>query len=113
METSRIKAWLAILAFFGFIGCLYLLFFRELPAGAKDIILIVIGTLIGLVKDVYSFFFGSSSGSEKKTALLAAAPPAIGGFAHPALLAGLALFCLALAPLACNLIIEGNKVIAA
>lgn len=32
----------------------------------KDILNVMLGVLLGSLKDVYSFFFGSSKGSEKK-----------------------------------------------
>jgi hypothetical protein len=69
MKTD-IKPWLGIITFIGFIACLGLLFSVPPPSGTRDIILVVIGTLVVLVKDVYAFYFGSSEGSARKTELM-------------------------------------------
>jgi flagellar basal body-associated protein FliL len=72
MKTD-VKPWLGALTFIGFIACLLLLFYVPPPSGTRDIILIVIGTLVVLVKDVYGFYFGSSEGSARKTELMSGA----------------------------------------
>lgn len=77
MKATLLKPWLAVLAVITFIICLYLLFFQPIPEGSKDVLLIVAGALIVIVKDVYGYYFGSSEGSARKTELLAS--PAAGG----------------------------------
>lgn len=71
MNSIALKPWLAVLAVITFIICLYLLFFKAIPEGSKDVLLIVAGALIVIVKDVYGYYFGSSEGSARKTELLA------------------------------------------
>jgi hypothetical protein len=70
---SDIKPWLGLITFLGFIACIVLLFYVPPPSGTRDIILVVIGTLVVLVKDVYGFYFGSSEGSARKTELMSGA----------------------------------------
>lgn len=82
MKESPLKPWLAVLAMITFMVCLYLLFFKTIPAGSKDVLLIVAGALIVLVKDVYGYYFGSSEGSARKTELLSTAEPATAGGAN-------------------------------
>ncbi|MHC1697776.1 MAG: hypothetical protein AB9919_06910 [Geobacteraceae bacterium] len=70
MQKEKTKSILAILAFVGVLACLIGLFFAQLPEGARDIILILVGVMATLVKDVYGYYFGSSEGSLRKTELL-------------------------------------------
>jgi len=73
MQTTS-QAWvqpaLAFLAVFGFFGVIGALLFGVpgLDGTARDILLMLIGVLSVLVKDVYGFFFGSSKGSQDKDA---------------------------------------------
>ena len=69
---NNIKALLSFLAMVGFLVCLYLLFLVGIPPASKDVVLVLIGALTGVVKDVYGFYFGSSSGSERKTEIMSA-----------------------------------------
>jgi len=63
---------LAILAVLAFIGCLFALFTRTIPEGsARDVLMMLIGALSAIVKDLYGYFFGSSSGSSEKTIAMA------------------------------------------
>mgnify|MGYP003645289931 CR=1 FL=1 len=62
---------LAIAAIVGLIGLIWTLLFVSIPDGpARDILLILSGALVAIVKDVYGFEFGSSRGSKEKDALL-------------------------------------------
>ena len=70
MKPSVLKPYLAVLAMLSFIVCLYLLFVLPIIEGSKDVLLIVVGSLIVLVKDVYGYYFGSSEGSSRKTEML-------------------------------------------
>lgn len=76
-RRADVLAWAAIA---GLIAVLVLLFFRDVPDGpARDVILLLGGALIAIVKDVYAFEFGSSRGSKNKDALLSAARPRLPG----------------------------------
>lgn len=70
MQQEKTKAILAILIFFALVGCITGLYLRELPTGARDILLVLLGVVAALVKDVYGYYFGSSDGSQRKTELL-------------------------------------------
>jgi ABC-type Na+ efflux pump permease subunit len=61
---------LASLITFGFFGLLYLLIFNEIYQENKDILNIVIGSLISAFTGVVAFFFGSSQSSQDKTEML-------------------------------------------
>jgi len=70
---------LAVAAVFAFMGCLYALFTRTIPEGAaRDVLMMLIGALIAIVKDLYGYYFGSSSGSSEKTTAMADVLRAIG-----------------------------------
>ena len=48
------------------LGCtITLLFFVDFPDSSKDVLLVVIGVLTTIVKDVYSFSFSTSKSGEK------------------------------------------------
>lgn len=62
---------LAGVAIVGLIGLIVLLLFTDLKAGpARDLIMILGGTLVALVKQVYDFEFGSSQGSKQKDRII-------------------------------------------
>lgn len=66
---ADVLAWAAI---GGLVATILLVFFVEVPAGpARDILLLLAGALIAIVKDVYGFEFGSSAGSKNKDGILA------------------------------------------
>ncbi len=46
-------------------GTLWALFYIDFPDTSKDVLLVVIGALISIVKDVYGFEFGASKGGER------------------------------------------------
>lgn len=57
---------LAAGAVVGFFACLGVLFFGpEIASGERDLIMVMIGTLLGILKDVYGFEFGSSKDSAR------------------------------------------------
>jgi hypothetical protein len=57
---------LAAVAIAGFIGLMILLFLGpEISSGERDLVMIMTGALIGIVKDVYGFEFGSSKDSAR------------------------------------------------
>jgi hypothetical protein len=59
---------LAYTAIGGLISLMWALLIRAIPEGStRDILLILSGALVAIVKDVYGFKFGSSRESEVKT----------------------------------------------
>ena len=63
-----ILAYIAVLAF---VGIILNLMFMDIPdGGARDLLLVLMGVLGAIVKNVYSFEFGSSKGSKDKDNLL-------------------------------------------
>lgn len=49
-----------------FLGAtILLLFFVDFPDGGKDVLLVVIGVMTGVVKDVYNFEFSTSKSGER------------------------------------------------
>lgn len=53
------------------IGIVIGLFNLELPAGNREVALVILGTVIGWAGAVVQYHFGSSSGSARKTDMLA------------------------------------------
>jgi len=50
-----------------FLGLVMLgLFFLDIPDGSKEVLFMLVGALIAIVKDTYGFEFGSSRGSKEK-----------------------------------------------
>lgn len=63
---------LAYVSIAGLIAIMYTTLFVQVPAGAAhDIILLLAGSLVAIVKDVYGFEFGSSRSSKDKDAVIA------------------------------------------
>lgn len=63
---------LAFVAIGGLVALVLALLFVQLESGpARDVLLILAGGLVAIVKDVYGFEFGSSRGSKEKDAVLA------------------------------------------
>ncbi len=72
---SRMPAVVALFSLCGFFATLGIMAFVDLPDGAKDAFLIMIGSLGTLVTQIGAFYFGSSDGSERKNELLARMQP--------------------------------------
>jgi 1,4-dihydroxy-2-naphthoate octaprenyltransferase len=68
---DKTPAILASVSFIGFFGILGLMMFVEVPANAKDPLLIMLGALGAIVTGITQYYFGSSSGSAKKNDILA------------------------------------------
>lgn len=45
--------------------CILALFAFDVPAQSRDLLLVTLGALVAIVKDVFGFEFGSSKGSER------------------------------------------------
>lgn len=69
-DTKGFKAYMALLVTIGLIAVIMALLYVEPKNGGKDALLIALGALVALVKDVYGYYFGSSEGSTRKTELL-------------------------------------------
>jgi hypothetical protein len=75
MKKFDFKALLGLLVIAGFFAVVFILIYSPgINPTVKDILLILLGCLVTLVKDVYGYYFGSSEGSAKKTELLATSP---------------------------------------
>ena len=74
--SEQLKRELSLIAILAFVAMLFIVCFAPVKDSAHDLLLVLLGTLVGVVKDVYCFYFGSSSGSERKTELLNQQPPA-------------------------------------
>ena len=70
MRKSHV--WLGMIICAMFMAAVVALFKIEPPAGAKEPLLILIGSLAAAFGGVVNFWFGSSSGSAHKSELLAA-----------------------------------------
>jgi CDP-diglyceride synthetase len=72
--NQHLRAVLAIGALVLFGGLLFAVVYTPIPEGApRDLLLILAGALVTLVKDVFGFEFGSSVGSKNKEATIATA----------------------------------------
>ena len=62
---------LAAVAMLTLAFCLYLVVYKEIRPTAHDAVILLLGTVIAIVKDVYGYVFGSSAGSAAKDDVLA------------------------------------------
>lgn len=53
------------------IMCILALFFFEVPAQSRDLLLVTLGALVAIVKDVFGFEFGSSKDSQRNAQAVA------------------------------------------
>ena len=58
---------IAAVSFSGFFGILGILIFRDIPSGANNAIMIMLGALGGIVTSITAYYFGSSAGSAAKS----------------------------------------------
>ena len=70
IDSKKLKAWLAVLAIVAFIALIYHLLYTKVPSENNDVMMILVGALIAIVKDLYGYYFGTSEGSQRKTELL-------------------------------------------
>lgn len=62
---------LAYSAIGALILCILALFVAEVPAGSRDLLLVTLGALVAIVKDVFGFEFGSSKDSQRNAQAVA------------------------------------------
>jgi hypothetical protein len=63
---------LALITTIGFFGCLWVLAFKELPQGNKDLLNILLGVLATSFNNQMQYFFGTTSSSKAKDETIAA-----------------------------------------
>lgn len=73
---KRSHVFIGVLICLMFIGAIVALFRVEPPPGAREPLLILIGSLAAAFGAVVNYWFGSSSGSAHKSDLLASSTPA-------------------------------------
>lgn len=79
-NDNRAKLLLAAIITLGFFGTVAITIFVPTQTGMRDILLVMIGALVGSFKEVTGYYFGSSAGSVTANATireLVAAPPAL------------------------------------
>ena len=80
-NESPVKQWtpavLAVIVALAFLGLLFMLFFRAVPADNRSAFDIVLGLLGGALTAILNYFFGSSVGSAKKDATISTALAAV------------------------------------
>jgi hypothetical protein len=64
---DKTPAVIAFASFVGFFSILAALIFKDIPAGANNAIMIMLGALGGIVTSITAYYFGSSSGSAAKS----------------------------------------------
>lgn len=62
---------LGALIVLGFFGLLIVLVYKGVPEGNKDLLNIVVGSLIGSFTSIVGYFYGSSKGSSDKNDIIA------------------------------------------
>lgn len=69
------RSWMPSILAYGAVltlmGCIYMLGFRTLPQTGHDALMLLLGGVIAIVKDVYGYVFGGSAGESEKTTALA------------------------------------------
>ncbi len=54
----------------GYLVIVFLLFFVEIPAGNKDVLIAQVAVLASGISAVFGYWFGSSAGSARKTDIM-------------------------------------------
>lgn len=67
-----LKPLLALMIVSAFILMLNTLMFKPVPADNNDVIMVLLGAMVGIVRDIYSYFFGASENKERKNEIPAA-----------------------------------------
>lgn len=70
METKKLKGYFATVMIVAFIAILIMLLEKRVPSENNDVLMVLLGAMVGIVKDLYGYYFGSSEGSQRKTELL-------------------------------------------
>lgn len=69
-HTGKVQGAIAFLVLGGFFAAIWLAMTRDVSAGMRDALLILIGSLGAAFGAVINYYFGSSSGSAEKNKLL-------------------------------------------
>ena len=91
-DNSRAQYLLGSIITLGFFGTIAVTLFVPTPTAMRDILLVLIGSLVGVFKDVIGFYFGSSAGSVTANATIremVAQPPSLLTGAAPVTIAAL------------------------
>lgn len=72
MTARTVRALLAYIAVLMLGAALVLVLRVNIPQAARDVVMVIIGALITLSKEAYSFFFGTSQSSHEKTEAMVA-----------------------------------------
>lgn len=73
--NNKLKPYLAVLMIISVIAITFSLLKQKVPSENNDVIMLIIGAMVGTVKDLYAYYFGSSESSQRKTELLAKTDP--------------------------------------
>lgn len=65
--NDNTPAMIAVASFVGFFSILAVLIFKDIPVGANNAIMIMLGALGGIVTSITAYYFGSSAGSAAKS----------------------------------------------
>lgn len=74
-HIGKVQGAIAFVVLCGFFGAIWMAMTRDVTAGMRDALLILIGSLGAAFGAVINFYFGSSSGSQSKDRLLADKEP--------------------------------------
>ncbi len=64
---DKTPALISLASFIGFFAILGVLIFKDIPAGANNAVMIMLGALGGIVTSITAYYFGSSAGSAAKS----------------------------------------------
>ncbi len=68
---QSILSLLVAVAFLGTIAALLFTVKNDIPAGVREVLLVLVGVLAGAFKNTYGFWLGTSAGSQRKDAVAA------------------------------------------
>ena len=69
-KADNFQRSLAVWAIASLMALLGALFFIDVPAGVREMVSLILGTLLGTYKDVFAYYFGTSKGSTDKMAVI-------------------------------------------
>lgn len=71
LTDRQTMAWVGFLIILGVLACIAGLFTLDVPEGAREPLLILVGALSQQMGSVVNYWYGTSRGSERKTDILA------------------------------------------